>query len=261
VSDFLMEEAFAGKPLSTFVVDAHCHLGEANFTVIDPSVESLIRGMDRCGIDVAVPNSTPGCTSGWLREGNDEVIAAARKFPERIFGMATINPFRPDESLEELKRCRDAGLRGLKIHDHIGLTYDDPRYSFAWGFCQEHGWPILAHTWGKKALDALRPHFDAYPGVRWVLGHAGAADREEYVSVAKAHSNVFLELCFSVAPRGLVEYFVGCGLEDRVLYGSDAVFMDAAPQIGRTVFAKISVDAKKKILGENARRVLKLEDE
>jgi len=255
VRDVLIEDASAGRALSCFVVDSHCHLGECPFTVIDPSVEALLRAMDRCGIDAAVVSSTPGCLAGRIPEGNDEVIEAVKRHGDRIFGLISIDPYRPQKSLDELKRCRDAGLRAIKVHDHVGVKYDDAAYEFAWRFANEHGWPILAHTWGSETLERLKGHFKTYPSVKWILAHAGSADRNAYADVAKEYDNVHLELAFSRSPRRLVEYFVEAGLADRVLHGSDAVFMDAAAQLGRVVFAEIALADKMKILGENARRV------
>jgi len=43
-----------------------------------------------------------------------------------------------------------------------------------------------------------------------------------------------------------------------VIWGSDAVFLNQASQLGRVLFAQIPVEAKRKILGLNARKVLGL---
>ena len=48
------------------------------------------------------------------------------------------------------------------------------------------------------------------------------------------------------------------GLVDRIVWGSDAMFMDGSQQIGRVLFAQIPPEDKEKILGLNARRALRL---
>lgn len=75
---------------------------------------------------------------------------------------------------------------------------------------------------------------------------------------AREFETVFVELCLSACPRGLVEHLVAAELEDKVVWGSDAVFLDQASQLGRVLFAQIPVEAKRKILGLNARRALGL---
>ena len=47
---------------------------------------------------------------------------------------------------------------------------------------------------------------------------------------------------------------------DRVLYGSDYHLFDMRAQIGKIVTADISEEAKRKILGLNAARLLGLDD-
>ena len=92
--------------------------------------------------------------------------------------------------------------------------------------------------------------------VSFILGHAGAVAREHYVRLGHQYPNVYLELCFSACPRGLVEYFVGEGLAHKMLWGSDCIFMSMEQQIGRVIFAQISEGDKRLILGETAARVL-----
>ena len=84
--------------------------------------------------------------------------------------------------------------------------------------------------------------------------------QEEYVRHAKTYSNVYLESCFSASPKGLIEYFVNEGMADKLLWGSDVNFYSNEHQIGRVVFADISLEDKYKILGRNAAKIL-LKDE
>lgn len=44
---------------------------------------------------------------------------------------------------------------------------------------------------------------------------------------------------------------------DRVLFGTDAPFLDARPAVGRVGYANISDEEKIKIMGENMRDILK----
>jgi predicted TIM-barrel fold metal-dependent hydrolase len=53
---------------------------------------------------------------------------------------------------------------------------------------------------------------------------------------------------------------VQCAGSDRVLFGTDIPFMSPDQQIGRVLFARISDDEKRKILGVNALRVFGTSD-
>lgn len=258
-ADLFVEHGKAGTPLTdVFVADVHCHLGQTrDLRLLESSAESLVHSMDLLGVDVAAPSSLAACLGGLDVQGNDEVIDAVQRYPDRIFGYMVANPYYPKAAERELQRCLRAGMRGIKVHTHVHPRYDDPGYDLVWEFAAEHGLPVLAHTWGEQ-ISQLEPHFTRYPAVTWLLAHSGVADRESYSRVARQHPNVFLETCYSGSPRGLIEYFVREGLEDKVLWGSDTSFLSMAPQFGRVLFAKITPTQKAKILGLNARRVLQL---
>lgn len=244
-----------GRPVEGFVVDAHMHLGEqASFWIPHwQDLDLVVEDMDRQGVDVGCPASIPGCLGGMQSGANDMVFEALRRYPDRFFGWATFNPHYPDPMRDELARCHGAGCRGIKIHNSIGLPYDHDNYRIAYDFAAEHGVPILAHTWGAD-LDLLEPFFREYPGLKWALGHSGCVEPEKYARLAGAYEDVYLELCYSRSPRGLVEYFVAQGLGEKLLFGSDCYFMARPQQLGRVLFARISPEQKANILGENARR-------
>lgn len=257
--DYFTQQAFAGAPLSdALAIDAHAHLG-ANpaFPFVDSSVAGFIAAMDRVGIDLACVSSIPAIY-GQSRRGNAEVLAALAAYPERLFGYVVVDCGYPERIEEELERSLAGGMRGVKLHSHGGLPYDHANYDPVYAVAQARSLPLLAHTWSDEELDQLEPHFEQCRGVNFLLGHAGAVAREHYVRLAHQYDNVFLELCFSACPRGLVEYFVGEGLATKLLWGSDAIFMSLEQQIGRVLFAQISEADKRLILGENAARALRL---
>jgi predicted TIM-barrel fold metal-dependent hydrolase len=78
------------------------------------------------------------------------------------------------------------------------------------------------------------------------------------IEAAQNNANVYLETCSTFRTPGAIEELVNGAGADRVLYGSDVPLMDHRPQVGKIVTADISDDAKRLVLGENARRILKL---
>lgn len=259
MGDRYMDAGRQGSPIDFhFVMDAHAHLGQHEpFMIIDSSAGSMLRCKDRMGIDLTAVSSLPGTIGGWTR-GNDQVIDAVQKYPDRFLGYITINGHDPQSVLAECERCWAGGCRALKLHSGQKLEYDHPVIQPALAFADDKGCPILCHVWGRE-LDYMEPLIDRYNRSTWILAHAGCADREKYVRVAKAHENAVLETCFSRCPKGLIEYFVAEGLEDKTLWGSDASFYASTHQFGRVLFAEVSESAKKKLLCDNARRVFCLE--
>jgi len=255
--DQYTNRARLGLPLEGFVVDIHMHVGEhAGFPILHyRDLELLVREMDRHGVDVGGIASIPACLGGLERGGNAMALEAVRRYPDRFFGWIGVNPHYPQSMRDELERCHEAGCGGLKLHDSIGLAYDHKSYRIALDFAAERGLRVLVHTWSAQ-LDQLEAYFKEYPTLRWSLAHAGCSDPEKYVRVAKSYDGVYLDICFSKSPRGLVEYFVQQGVAEKLMFSSDSYFMGVAQQLGRVVFAKIAAEHKALILGENARRFL-----
>ena len=261
-SDLFIEKAFSGKPLDhCLVIDAHGHIGceDASFPIVNPSLDRIVAAMDRMGIDLFCVSSfmsiygDAGC-------GNREVEEAVAKYPGRFFGYMATDIGYPERIIPEMERSLAGGLRGVKVWSRggrPGLGYDHPNYQPAFEFAHAHSLPVLAHTWGAE-LKELKPSIEKFGNINWMFAHTASLDKPAYIQFAKEYSNVYLELALSSCPRGLVEDLVSVGLVDRIIWGSDVMFLDASQQIGRVLFAQIPPEDKEKILGLNARRALRL---
>jgi len=76
------------------------------------------------------------------------------------------------------------------------------------------------------------------------------------IEMMKKHQNVFAEITLTPVPLGVIEYMVEAVGDDRILYGSDLPMRDPRQQLGWLVFSRLPLASKKKILGENAYRVI-----
>jgi uncharacterized protein len=71
------------------------------------SGDQLVESMDRAGIDMSVTFGFPWTSMELSRRGNDAVIEAAQKHPDRIAPFATLPCCSIDPALAELERCAD----------------------------------------------------------------------------------------------------------------------------------------------------------
>lgn len=256
----LLERARSGESLSgVFVFDAHQHLGgwhQFHMPVSDAA--GALRIMDRIGIDAACTSATVAALGPEFHRGNDTVIAAVRRHPGRFFGYIVVNPNDPEGAAVEVERCAKEGLRAIKIHSYHGKSYDAAEYRSAYEIANSRGWPVLAHTWGGDDLVLIDRLAEEYPGITWLLGHAGATDPEGYCKLSRRRDNVFLETSSSACDWNLIETLVAGAGAEKLLFGSDMVFLTATQQIGNILFARISDREKELILGLNARHVFSL---
>ncbi len=261
-SDLFTRKALAGQPIDhCLVIDAHGHLGENPFFPIlttDPA--AVAASLERMGIDAIWVSALPAIYGGYAGRGNDIVADAIRRFPGRIEGYMVVDIGYPQRIIPEMERCLAAGFKGVKVYSPVANipapSYASPNYEAVYDFAAAHRLPVLAHTWGGE-LDELEPWVKRYPTVNFLMAHTGSAQLDKYIRLGREYPNVYLELCFSSSPRGLVEKLVGEGLADKIIWGSDTFFMSAAQQIGRVLFARIPPEDKEKILGLNARRALR----
>ncbi|OPZ83472.1 MAG: Amidohydrolase [bacterium ADurb.Bin429] len=253
----LWDRVRQGQPLSDVeVVDLHGHLGRCTVPAADLSVETHIRTMDRIGVDCAVVSHTH-CMSWDATEGNDEVLAAMRAFPGRILGYVTLWPGDADAARREMELRVSQGFVGLKLHNSNGYRYTDPGYAAALDLANERRMPVLLHTWGDApTFEDTRALAPRYPEAAFLLGHGGVLAEETYIALAREFTNVYLDPTMSRTPRGLWERLVEAVGAEKLTWGSDANFYSMTPHPGKVAGAKISEEAKRLILGGNARRLL-----
>lgn len=252
------------------IVDVHCHLGRSpQFRFPDTSVGTMLRVMDRLGIDRAVC-----CHLAFLHGEPDvglrESVQAYEESEGRLLLYTVFDP-NQSGSIDSVHECLDReGFVGVKIHPSFHGRYaDDDRYKPVWRLAAQRRIPILTHSWDvseqnpaqKYSFPSRFENFVAtYPEVTLILGHAGGqyGGHVAAADLASRYPHVFLDLAGDCYTLGLVDYLVEQASPDKILFGSDLTWIDPRTQLGMILDAHISVEAKKQILGLNAARILAL---
>ena len=243
------------------VIDFHGHVGRWDqYGMIDDPVP-MLHAMDLAGIDVACVFSIFHPDG---RTGNDRVAHFIAEYPDRFLGFAYVSPLRPEQMIEELARGIDElGFVAIKLYPvNTPWPFNQPPWYPIYEFADERELAIIIHT---SMSENCRPRFlediaPRFPNARFVAGHSGnlPVPRKEAITAAQRHPNVYLETCSTFRSPGVIEQLVEEAGADRVLFGSDIPLMDPRPQIGKIITALISDEAKRQVLGGNARRLLEL---
>jgi len=257
----IIENAKRGNPFhDILIIDCHCHMGHwHNFHVPYGSAEGMLVSMDTLGFNIAcvTPHSSNGAD---YRHGNDMVISALRRYPDRFVGYVTLNPNYPDDMENELKRCFAVpGIKGIKLnYSHHGCAIDYKNYRIAFETANMKKCPILIHTWGENDVEAFGRIAGQYPDARFIMAHAGGEMNamENAVDVVNKHDNAYVDLALSIVREGNVEWLVREIGPKKVLFGTDMPFFDPRPAFGRVAFARISDEEKIEIFGGNMKRLL-----
>lgn len=259
----LVERGESLAALGWRIIDAHAHLGpwEA-FYIPTPDAAAMVAMNERLGIGLTGLASNMAIDSDYAR-GNDLTAQAVRSFPGRLFGYVVPHPRYADGVLPELRRGFDElGLRAIKLHPGVhNYSILEPACADIWRFAEERRAFVLSHTW--EGDERCRPKAfgqlaEEHPAVCFVLGHSGGgpAGRREAAEAARAHGNIYLEICGSRLMGADVEYLVGEVGAERVLFGTDSPWIDPRFTLGKVAYANLSDEQLRLILGENMGRLL-----
>jgi len=251
-------------------IDAHCHP--------DPDLAKQIEIADRLGIEklqISMPVTNFSGTEPEgpekVRENNDIVINAMKKYPDRFIGFFTLNPIYQKESLEELKRCVDHGMAGYKGYTQVKVN--DPLYYpiieklidlkmivFMHAFCQlgmagyrmKYDIGMLANTTiPEDIVDAAK----RYPEAMFHFAHiAGGGDWEYECKSLKDYPNIYVDTGGSNNEENIIDFAIKYLGEDRIFFGTDECYHHG---VGKILASNATEAQKKKIFFDNYNNVLR----
>lgn len=182
----------------------------------------------------------------------------------------TINPFLSKNLAQDFRNYISQGAQGLKLYPPYNHFYPNesmiyPLYSIA----QEKGLPVLVHTGssvfrGSKLKYADPLHLDDvatdFPELTLVMAHSGRGlwyERAFFLS--RLHPNLYLEIS-GLPPKNLLHYFPDMEKNiDKFIYGSDwPGITTIASNVEAIKELPLADESKRKILHDNAARILKL---
>lgn len=243
------------------IIDFHGHVGrwDALNMVADPV--QMLRSMDAVGIDMSClfnifqPEGTIG---------NNQTSTFVSENPDRFIGFAYVSPTLPYSVLPELERAIDQlNFKAIKIYPpYTPFPLDHAAWDPVYDFANERDLAIIAHTGNAGIAEPAQLGCAAarFPKARFVAGHSGNIEpyRSQAIEAAQQLPNYYLETCSTYRTPGVIEELVSKAGAHHVLFGSDIPLMDPRPQLGKIITANIDTDAKRLILGENARALLHL---
>jgi predicted TIM-barrel fold metal-dependent hydrolase len=249
------------------VWDLHCHLSGVPGNTPEARLGKLLEYADRMGIArlcvfMGMEWSYDPSPEK-MRQENDEVLRALSHFPGRAFGFVYLNPKHAQASLDELTRCvRDGPMVGVKlwVAQHCNASELDPLLERA----TELKAVVFQHTWlkitgnlpGESTPMELAQLAGRHPRAMIICGHSGG-DWELGLRAIRPHRNVYTDLGGGDPTAGFTEMAVRELGSERVIYGSDVGGRSFASQLGKVLGAEISESAKRLILGETLKRLLR----
>lgn len=244
------------------VIDIHGHLGSwPDFHIPEPSSEWLLATDDRIGIDVTGISHLVAVGHD-VAEGNRLAMDAMRRHPARFGAWLVADPRRRSGVSEIAAHLDEPGVWGLKLHpDTYEYPIDGGGYEPYLELAREHGALVLSHGQTRSPYSdpaQLAQVADRMEGLNLIIGHAGLWQDgfERAAELASERPGLYLEICGSRLTTYWLERMVEIAGAGKVLFGTDAVFLDPRVGLGRVVHARLDEDERARILGLNAIRIL-----
>jgi uncharacterized protein len=256
------EQLRVGEPVRDItILDCHAHLGEyPGFFMNRPDAGSMVEVMDRIGMQAAIVSANAGLRSD-PEFGNQQVLQAVRDYPGRMLGYVIANPHYVEDLERSLNYYLDQpGMVAIKLHPecHDNYPMRAPRYEPMWEVARERKTPVLFHTYfGGDSLRDIAEVAMRYPEVPLLVGHQlQDKNMDAMAEMANTFPNVYVDLSVPEI-YGVTEFFVDA-LDDvrRLLFGTDFPWGNCHFRVGAVVYARVSDDIKRKILGENMAELL-----
>jgi predicted TIM-barrel fold metal-dependent hydrolase len=246
-------------------------------TALNPyeSVDEMIRAMDKLGYDKIC--ITAAKQWSYRRHFDlifdftiDQVYDIVQQAKGRVIGAAGYNPFRIEESLEEVEKAvKEYGFKFVYFHPiTFGFSVNDKRCYPLYAKCNELRIPVsmqVGHSaeplpsWKGHPMDIDEVVLD-FPNLKINLSHTGWPWIDEWCSMLWKHPNVYGDIS-SYMPKSLddklLQFMNGSRGRNKVLFGTNGLGLKVC--IEQFQALELKEETVRRVLRENALDFLGLE--
>lgn len=186
--------------------------------------DDLMQSAGDAGVEKLVIHSTA------LKASQVETIndSTASHISQNIAGFGTLHQDYSGDFEKEIKRIKEIGLKGIKLHpDFQHFNIDDPKMYPVYDIIRAEKLPVLFHA-GDIKSNCSAPHRIAkvrndFPGLIIIAAHLGGHDAwdeaEEYV----LGSDLYIDTssCFRDLSYEKIRYLIRKHDIDKVMFGTD----------------------------------------
>ncbi len=239
--------------------------------------DAIVLEMDECGYDkvfVTGLKMFSYLNKVMLINGDvDQVSRAIAKYPGRLIGSASYNPYRIKESLGNIERAvKEMGFKYVYFHSlSFGLRLNDAKLYPCYAKCDELGITVgmqAGHSGEIMPSEPGRPiYIDEvamdFPGLKIILSHTGWPWVEEVVAMVSKHPNVYCDISawmprfLPVKQAALFEFMKSSQGREKVIFGTNGFGLQRCRE--QFLQLPLSDEVKEKVLFHNAARIFNLE--
>jgi aminocarboxymuconate-semialdehyde decarboxylase len=157
---------------------ARMMMDDAFFREIESNCWDPEQRLKECGhhhVDVQVISTIPVMFSYWAEPKhcleiskylNDHIADVCHRYPTRFVGLGTIPMQHADLAIQELRRCKEIGLKGIQIGSHVNhMNLNDPSLFPIFEAMQELDMALFVHPWWYSANKKMQNYW-----LPWLVG-------------------------------------------------------------------------------------------
>ncbi len=250
-------------------IDAHVHA-----YLFDGGPDGNVAFAERLGIDkmfLSRPAYQGYGTPKEFRSYNDLMLTCMKQYPDRLIGQFTANAIFQKESLEEIKRCVDLGMVGLKVYTQLKIN--DPLFYPIIEKMIDLKMIIHMHAYAQLGLGGYRMKYDIgirpqtsipddfveiakrYPEAMFQYAHIGGGGDWEYACKSFVHyPNIYVDTSGSNNAENMIDSAMKLLGEDRLFFGSDNCYYQS---VGKILASNLTENQKKKVFFDNYNAILR----
>ena len=252
------------------IIDANGYWGRWGIRVPginDP--DEFLRTMDNFQIDKAAICSLKSLCHNTI-EGNNEILDCLKYAPDRFIGVGVINPHGTVRSVEtELQRLLEGGISALRLYPgfYRFKLSDEPLLRPITEWAEKHRMPIYVTAGILPGTlydpvpieDDVREFARANLNLHIILSGVQVFPLVGLVRLLRETHNTFIEISTYQGCEGARLLSAVAG-PNRVLMGTAYGLWHPSVGIGKVQMANISDEARKLILGANAKRLFRIKE-
>jgi predicted TIM-barrel fold metal-dependent hydrolase len=254
----ILEQWIQGKGLpDTVVIDGHIHVGEwphaTTFQSVDEAERESNIYLDSNGVDAFCAVSGSYIFGLYdYRLGNDFLLKVWRRMPDRLIPFLCVNPNDSRKNiLAELDRMYGEGVRCIKLINAYQNNYpgDGPNLMLVYEYAAQHKMLVFDHHWTEAEINFIAPRF---PEVDFIFAHYSGGYHD---TAMRAYDNVHTNI-WNYGNLGWLDRGIQAAGARKFMMGSDAFLNCMSVGIGPVVFAPISDEDMRLVLGINTARLV-----
>ncbi|MBW1721644.1 MAG: amidohydrolase family protein [Deltaproteobacteria bacterium] len=236
------------------IIDSHTHWGASVTLGIRVSTENLLEQAEKCGVDRIVVFPFP--SQALAHEGvNGDILEECEKVGAFIPYYYIPEDLRPIPVEKGYRGGKWHWMRGIQDAASNYEVLKDPGLRDFIERSEAIDLPIIV----EEELAFTRAFVDMTRTLKVIIPHLGmlGGDPMDFLDHFKDDENVHFDTALA-APSILAEFARRIGPE-RILFGSDVPFGTMERELQKVLSLPLGEEAKEKILGENLRRLIRME--